>query len=58
MFPHNGAKNLKANASGNDGDYINFQEFWIINVHLKEFMQECLMRQWKGRQGAWAERTA
>jgi hypothetical protein len=45
MFPHNGAKNLKANASGNDGDYINFQEFWIINVHLKEFMQECLMRQ-------------
>ena len=34
IVAYNGAKNLKANATGNDDDYINFQEFRILNVYL------------------------
>ncbi len=34
IVAYNGAKNLKANARGNDEDYINFQEFRVLNVYL------------------------
>jgi hypothetical protein len=34
IVAYNGAKNLKANAKGNDDDYINFAEFRVLNVYL------------------------
>jgi hypothetical protein len=34
IVAYNGAKDLKANAEGNDDDYINFAEFRILSVYL------------------------
>jgi Ca2+-binding EF-hand superfamily protein len=34
IVAYNGAKDLKANAKGNDDDYINFAEFRVLSVYL------------------------